>query len=112
MIDPDQASIIGHRICHIFLFHIETTKRFNLPFTIPIYLVSRGPDWNGGNADGLLGGSGKGTVTKVDKKMFFFLIFNCENGDLGSLQRDGRREMGQWQLRLLQVEIEEDLAHV
>ena len=25
----------------------------------------RGPDWKGGNADGLLGGSGEGTVTKV-----------------------------------------------
>ena len=47
--------------------------------------IHRGPDWKGGNADGLLGGSGEGTVTKVVIVVIasFFLHLTSESQAAG-----------------------------
>jgi len=44
--------------------------------------VIRGPDWKGGNADGLLGGSGEGTVTKAAGKAGMVSV-KWDNGNYG-----------------------------
>ena len=44
--------------------------------------MQRGDDWDGGNADGLVGGSGLGTVVRVDRKSGVVAV-KWESGNYG-----------------------------